>query len=263
VAVNDFYANVWEMLPADSALLTPSGVFGYDAFYWRLVYDARADVLLPALSTPSPSQRDIQGRERFSTTPITDRQRLRGPGSLPIDLLPGEIWQVPILFGVEDESGESAHRGRLVLYALQDTPPELTTPKAEPDTQIGIQREGLTLLGVDLEPSSVESGGRLHLTLYWKAEQAAAIQIQTSLGGSPLESHPLGLGNLSRDRETSRSLSEGLLREDYWVVVPSTTEPGLHPLTIRWGAMDESISLDDIYVLDEEGTMERWTRIAG
>lgn len=263
VAVNDFYANVWEMLPADSALLTPSGVFGYDAFYWRLVYDTRPDVLLPALSTPTPSGLDIQGRARYSSTPISERQRLRGPGALPADLLTGEIWQVPILLGVEGDGGGFGRRGRLVLHALQDTPPEQIVPTAEPETEIGILYDGLTLVGVDLEPSSVESGGRLHLTLYWKAEQAAAIQVQTALGDSPFESHPLGLGNLSRDRETSRALSEGFLREEYWVVVPSTTEPGLHPLAIQWGSMVDSIPLGEVNVVDEEGTMERWIRIAG
>ena len=36
VAVNDFYANVWEILPENSALITRGGVMGYDAFYWPL-----------------------------------------------------------------------------------------------------------------------------------------------------------------------------------------------------------------------------------
>jgi 4-amino-4-deoxy-L-arabinose transferase-like glycosyltransferase len=61
VAVNDFYANVWEILPENSALITRGGVMGYDAFYWPLIYNTRTDVFLPTLPTPFPVSTSLDG----------------------------------------------------------------------------------------------------------------------------------------------------------------------------------------------------------
>jgi hypothetical protein len=47
VAINDFYHNVFQMLPEGSAIVGRGGVFGYDMFYFRYVYDIRPDVLMP------------------------------------------------------------------------------------------------------------------------------------------------------------------------------------------------------------------------
>ncbi len=46
-AIGDFYRNVNAMLPRDSVLIGRRGVFGYDMYYWRMVYNVRPDVALP------------------------------------------------------------------------------------------------------------------------------------------------------------------------------------------------------------------------
>lgn len=61
-AINDFYENAFEILPEGSVLLGRGGVSGYDMFYWRLVYNARPDVLMSHLTNPRPSPEDVKER---------------------------------------------------------------------------------------------------------------------------------------------------------------------------------------------------------
>ena len=82
-AINDFYENAFEILPEGSVLLGRGGVFGYDMFYWRLVYNSRPDVLVPHLSNPRPSSEDVKGREIYTTMRLDSPQAGRGPWALP------------------------------------------------------------------------------------------------------------------------------------------------------------------------------------
>jgi hypothetical protein len=261
VAINDFYANVWEILPSNAALLTQSGVFGYDAFYWQLVYGTRADVSLPALPSPTPSREDLEGRELFSTTALRGQTRARGPGALPPNLLDEDLWQVPVLVGVQTTSGGFISRDRLTLYQICQTPPELIVADAAPEFQLDIDFGGLTLLGLDLDSQTVESGGRIHLILYWKIDQPGLYQVETSLGDLSLEVHSLGFGNL--ERYLHQTGSNGIVVEDYWLVIPSTTPAGPQELSIRRVGQNYLSTLVELTVLDEEEAMERWLRIAG
>src|SRR3972149_938905 len=45
----------------------------------------------------------------------------------------------------------------------------------------------LTLLGADLGSSAVESGGRMHIVLYWRGAEAGRLTVTTSLGDIVLE----------------------------------------------------------------------------
>jgi hypothetical protein len=56
---------VWEYLPEEAALITPRQ--GYEAFYWRMVYETRPDVLLPFLQNPQPAPADLSGRDVYAT----------------------------------------------------------------------------------------------------------------------------------------------------------------------------------------------------
>jgi hypothetical protein len=263
VAINDFYANVWEILPTNAALLTQSGVFGYDTFYWRLVYDTRSDVLLPALPSPSPSPKDLEGCELFSTTPLDGQARARGPGALPPNLLQDDLWQIPVLVGVQTASEGFASRGRLTLYHLSQTPPDLIVAEATPEFLLDINFGGLTLLGLDLDSQTVESGGRIHLILYWQIDQPGPYQIETSLGNQSLEMHRLGFGNFERYLSQFRSNRDRIVVEDYWLVIPSTTPAGSQNLSVRLVGQTDTSTLTELTVLDGEETMERWLRIAG
>jgi hypothetical protein len=263
VSINDFYANVWEMLPSDSTLLTQGGVFGYDAFYWQLVYDTRQDVLLPSLPTPNPAPMDVLGHDLYATTQVTGANRARGPGGLPPNLVSKDLWQIPILTGAQSGTGGLNPRGRLVLYQLSETPENLVVDEANPTILLNLDLNGLTLLGADVDPLNVESGSRIHLTLYWRLDRPRPYQIETALDGRPIEIHDLGFGNLERYQAEIGPVLERVILEDYWLVVPSTTSEGSHELTVRIVGHEEAISITELKVIDQEEAMERWLRIAG
>lgn len=263
VSINDFYANVWEMLPSDSALLTQGGVFGYDAFYWQLVYDTRQDVLLPALPTPSPAPMDVLGRDLYSTTQVIGPNRTRGPGGLPPNLVSNDLWQIPVLTGAQSGAGSLNPRGRLVLYQLSETPKNLVVDEANPTILLDLNWSGLTLLGADVDPLNVESGSRVHLTLYWRLDQPHPYQIETTLDGRSIEIHDLGFGNLERYQAEIGPVMGRVILEEYWLVVPSTTPEGTHALTVRLVGHEETITITELMVVDQEEAMERWLRIAG
>ncbi|MEE9514346.1 MAG: DUF2723 domain-containing protein [Anaerolineales bacterium] len=264
VAVNDFYTNVWEILPENSTLITRGGVMGYDAFYWPLIYNTRPDVFLPTLPTPFPVSTTLDGLDLYSATPVGDNQKVMGPGALPPNFLPKDLWQVPVLIGAhQNQPGLLSQRGRLVLYHLTEEPPDMITNTASPTTLLNLKLGDVTLLGIDLEPESVESGGRIHLTLYWKILRLDRYGVELSIGDSILEAHELGFGNLARYYKELGICMDSVIVEDYWLVLPSTTPSGTHDLTIRLLIGGETSPIAEIIVLDEEKDMERWLKIAG
>jgi hypothetical protein len=262
VAVNDFYANVWEILPENAALLTQRGVFGYDAFYWRMAYATRPDILLPSLPYHFASSRDLAGRGLFSTTPIQASTLTRGPGTLAVDLVPRDSWQVPLLFGAWSDTS-LAGRGRLVLYRLSATPPNLVRESVAPSHALNASLGGVTLLGADVGGSIVESGGRLHLTLYWHDVGRGQLTVTTSLDDVALESHPIGMGLLDRWQAEFGTVGDRTVVEDYWVVIPSTANAGEPMLSVSAEPGGAPVPVVTIQIIDEEEAFERWLNAAG
>ncbi|MGD2252138.1 MAG: DUF2723 domain-containing protein [Anaerolineales bacterium] len=262
VALNDFYASVWETLPQDAVLLTQGGVFGFDAFYWRLVYDTRPDVLLPAMENPNLAPCDHMSGVLYSTTPMQGAGKARGPGALAQCPMPEEVWQVPVLIGPQSEGG-FVRRGPLVLFRLSQQPPELTLSHADPSTRVAANLGGLVLVGVDLESQRVESGDRLHLVYYWRMNRPNRYQVQTYLGELQLESHELGFGNLARYHAEVQPITGQVIVEDYWLVIPSTAEAGEHVLEVGLSNGVERIVIGSITVVDNQEAMERWLKVAG
>jgi hypothetical protein len=261
VALDDFYANLWEMLPPGSALLTESGVFGYDAFYWQLVYATRPDVLLPALPAPNASPSNVAGREVYSTTLAAPPGR-GGPGSALPGMAASGAWQVPVLLGSLTAGGGGRSDG-LTLYHLTEDPPLLTAENVHPDIPVGADLGGVTLLGTDVGPIPVESGARLHITLYWRLQTAGSTIVGTALGSLPLERHQIGFGNLGRYRVEVGPLARQVIIDDYWVVVPSTLATGSHSLTVRLAASSPTVEITMVTVVNNEETLERWLNAAG
>jgi hypothetical protein len=228
-AINDFYENVFDLLPEGAVLLSRGGVFGYDLFYFRLVYDVRPDVLIPALE-PGLSAEALVGREVYSTVPPAELGGRRNPWSPPPGWVPSDVWAVPVLIGNTVAQGTNRP---LVLYRLTEEPPPLIVADAQPEHRVEKRLGVLTLVGYDLEEDSVEAGGTLHLTLYWRVEGAPGrLQVGTALGDVLLEVHPLGMGNLERYVETFHPPRNGVLVEEYRVVIPRRTEPGSVPLEV-------------------------------
>ena len=235
-AINDFYENVFDLLPQDSALLGRGGVFGYDMFYFRLVYGYRPDVAMPMIDGPHPAPGELAGRALYTTQPAAGRGG-GGPWAPPSSLLPGGSWYVPVLLGQSDASDGLPGQGRsLVLYAASPRPPELVVDWVDPDNLVDRELGGLALVGYDVDTGMAVPGGRLHLRLYWRADEVPRSLVVTRLGGMPLEAHELGLGNLTRYVQQVRPLQGGVIVEDYWIVVPSTLAPGNHPLQVGLSA---------------------------
>lgn len=231
-AINDFYDNLWSLLPEGSVLLGRGGVFGYDLFYYRLVYNTRPDVLIPNLDNPAPNRADLIGREIYSNLRMDGPQAGVGPGALPPGLVDPSSWHVPVLIGGGSDSGLGLRR-ELVLYHITAEPPELVVANPQPEHLTEIELDGLILVGYDLRPDAVAPGGALRLTLYWRMDQPRRYLIETRLGETGLERHELGFGNLQRYVEEVQPLRDGVIVEDYWVVVPSTVSPG--ELTLQVG----------------------------
>jgi hypothetical protein len=263
-AVNDFYAGVWSVLPENAALVTQSGVFGYDAFYWQLVYGTRADVLLPLLPGPNPSAGDFAGRDLFTTTRAISGNQ--GPGALPAGLLKGNYWTVPVLFGQQPEES-FGRRETLVLYHLMADPPPLL--EADPHPQFAVVKDlgPVQLLGFDLSAQRIESGDVLIVKFYWRLKTVASVRVETRLGDLTLEQHEIGFGLLGRYAQAVPLPAGSVISDSFALVIPSGTAPGAYAFTIRPAGIGSTpgaeINLGTVNVVNEKGTMERWLQIAG
>jgi len=261
-AVNDFYENVWEILPQGSVLIGRGGVFGYDMFYWRLVYNVRPDVVIPMIEGPRPSSGSLLLAEAgpiYTTQPLDSQRPGRGPWSPPPGLLKPDSWYILVLLGQGGTSPQSHQRPGLTLYQVSDEPPELVVQQAQPQHVVGQPLGGLELVGYDLEDEEVSQGGRLQLTLYWRVQKPERVLIATSLGDTALEAHDLGLGNLQRYVEEYRPPRQGIVVEDYLLVVPSHTPLGSQTLSVslqrpfRFGEeaeVSEVIKLTQVVVIE-------------
>jgi hypothetical protein len=266
VAINDFYANVWEMLPESAALLTRSGVFGYDAFYWRLAYGTRPDVYLPVTHAANTAPADLQGRGLYSTVGRQGLQRAAPKTPRPADLMIRDSWMIPLLVGAQAASSPSttwAAGDRLTLYSLSSDAPSLVVDSASPSIAMERPLGGVTLIGADVTPRTVESGGRIHLVLYWRVAGAQTPSVSVGLDGGTLERHEIGFGNLSRYSAEIGPVAGRVVVEDYWLVIPSTVTEGEHALTVGVGDMKETVELLRLTVTDEQGRYERWLNAAG
>ncbi len=228
-AVDDFYRNVFRLLPKGSVLLGRSGVFGYDIFYYRLVEGVRPDLEIPLLEGSQVRPEALAGREVYTTLRPAGGARA---GRSRVSGLPAGAWYSPILLGGVSARGATGSDRSLVLYRVQREPPALVVEEATPQVRLEADLDGLRLLGYTLEERMVEAGGMLHLTLYWQVTGRPQGLIATFLGETPLETHSLGLGNLERYLQEVRPLGDGVLVEEYRLVVPADAAAGPWPLRV-------------------------------
>jgi hypothetical protein len=266
VAINDFYANTWEMLPEGAALLTRNGVFGYDAFYWRLAYGTRPDVCLPVTPGAKTALADLQERSLYSTVGRQALQRAAPRTLSSADLMIRDSWMTPLLVGargVGSAPAAWAAGDRLTLYSLSSDAPSLVVDQASPSIVVERPLGNGTLVGADVSPRTVESGGRIHLVLYWRVAGAQSPAASVGLDGTPLERHEVGFGNLVRYQAEIGPVAGRIVMEDYWLVIPSTVTDGEHLLTIGVGDLQETVELTRLTVTDEQGRYERWLNATG
>ncbi len=262
-AIDDFYVNLWQVLPKDAALVTQGGVFGYDAFYWQYVYATRPDVLLPMLPGPNPTPEALSGRDLYATTQAVNGNR--GPGALPNGLLNQGMWQVPVLIGEQPE-GQSGKRESLVLYHLTSEPPQLIVTDPQPQIPLDLEFSSMQLIGLDLSSTRVESGSALQIRMYWKRTGSGTLRVELGLDGRGLEQHEVGFGLLERYAQEMGLQPGQVVADQYWLVIPSTAEVGGQTLTIRTadlrGGGGQALPLAQLDIINEIGTVQRWLQIA-
>ncbi|MBI5301908.1 MAG: DUF2723 domain-containing protein [Chloroflexi bacterium] len=218
--IPDFYQNVYAMLPRDSVLVGRRAVFAYDAFFWQAIYNVRPDVTLPvARNIPLP-QRDAP---LYTTVRVENGQVQGGIFAPPRELLPLDAWYIPVLIG----------DGRdLTLYRASATPPALIVADAEPPSRVNHDFGGLVFLGYDMTRVDDAPRPRVHLKTYWRITQPRAYVISTRVDGTTLETHDLGFGNLARYVRENRVPRDGVIVEEYDLVIPSYLKRGAHRLQI-------------------------------
>jgi len=235
-SVNDFYRNVFERLPPGATLVGGRGVFGYDMFYFRQTEGLRPDVSLPLMEAPAAAGPAQIGRatDLFSTV----QPQQGGPGQRRAlgggDALPADRWYVPVLAAPMLEQSTVGRRA-LVLYRAQRQPPNLVVSQASPGHVVDHDFGGLTLVGYDVDREA-RAGGTVHVVLYWRMSKPDRYLVTTQLGDVGFETHELGFGNLERFvRTTGRS--DGIVVEEYDLVVLSSIRPGDQPFVVRVGGL--------------------------
>jgi hypothetical protein len=221
-ALEDFYRGVFALLPLDSVLVGSRGVFGFDMLHWRHVYHLRPDVTLP-LDWPPPAAA-AHDAPLFTTLRVENgRAAGVGPWGPPAGLLPADAWYVPVLVG---------NRHKLVLYRAEPAPPPLMVADARPDHRVDRSFGGVTLLGYDLGRVMDAPGPQVHLKTFWRVTEPAAVIVGTRVGDTGLEAHELLFGNLPRYIAEVNPPGDGVLVEEFDLVLPSWLAPGMHTLSI-------------------------------
>jgi hypothetical protein len=91
-------------------------------------------------------------------------------------------------------------------------------------------------------------------------------RVITSLGSTSLEQHEVGFNLLPRYRNAVDLPQGSVVADRYWLVIPSTSPPGVWPLTLgklgSGGQINETVLLATLEVVNQSSTMERWLRIA-
>jgi hypothetical protein len=234
--VPDFDRNVYDLLPPDSDVLASRGAFGADLLYWQIADGMRRDVTVLGQRDAPPWD---GSRPLYATLRVADGvPTLAGRIGRREDDLPADAWYVPVLFGNA--------RG-MILSRVAQRPPTLvdeTAPAVE-----GRRLGPVTLLHADVRADPDAPTGRLHVRTLWRVPDASRVVVATGLGDRTLESHTLGLENLARYARTEGLPPGSLVREDFRVVVPSTTAAGAY--TARIG----------VTVFGERGIAMEWTDV--
>jgi len=214
--VGDFYRAAFAMIPPGAVLVPRGGAFGSEVAYFHDLMGLRRDVRVAGRSRSelrsSPAVPAV-----FTTTepqvgaavPLSDR-----------------AWFVPVLRG---------SRHDMTLYRVLTGAPPLVVRDAAPGVRVDRVLGDATLVGYDA-PGVVD--GRVHLKTYWHVSPTVRVIVATEAGGTRLEAHELGFGNLPRYRAEHGFADGGTVVEELAVVLPAALPRGALPL--RVGAIDYS-----------------------
>lgn len=254
--VRDFYQEVFRVVPEGSVLLGRPGVPGFDLFHHYQMGSPRPKIDVPQLEAPDAfTAAELDGRPLYLVAaPDVIRHSTKGVDGQA--LLPEELWYVPVLAAPSPHvSWLGGHP--LTLYRAQSEPPPFVVPEAHPQHAVGVEMDGVRLLGFDIDRTRVDAGGTLHLRLYWEAVKPPALsfyKVSLVLGDARFrETHTLGFGLIERLQREGRLSAGFTFVEDYRLVVTSGLSEGkrtLRLLTCDFGTMGsrEEASVDLIEI---------------
>lgn len=255
--VKDFYEEVFRTVPEGSVLLGRPGVPGFDLFHHYLMSSRRPDIDVPQLEAPDAfTAAELRGRPLYLTAaPDVIRQSTKEVDGQT--LLPQDLWYVPVLAAPSwHVSWLGGHP--LTLYRAQSEPPPFVLREAaHPQHTVGVEMDGVRLLGFDIDRARVAAGDTLHPKLYWEAVKPPALsfyKVSLVLGDARFrETHTLGFGLIERLRREERLSAGFRFVEDYRLVVASGLPAGRHTLrlmTCDFGTMGsrEETSVDLIEI---------------
>jgi len=226
--INDFYTNVFELLPADATLAGAGGVFGYDMFYYPLVYDVRPDVSIPAA-----------GRGAIKTAPSSSSGTVfsissadAGGRNLTLGA-PGELWSIPVLVAPAHDDQGAFIRRRLVLYEQSSEPPPLTADNGPQVSRVVLGAQA-DLLGLDLDDRRVERGETVTVRLYWAVTGDGQSDFSLQLGSTdePAFEAEAGFGLWDRYSREVEPLLGRTVVDTFELVVLSSAPTGTQPLLL-------------------------------
>jgi len=219
-AFEDFYENIFEILPRNSHLAPGPGVFGQGALYFQKVRGVRPDVTIHTKA----------GRMQMPATPVYSTLRVvnglaRAPFVAPP--FPPKAWLVPELVGNGPD---------LILYRVDRRPPSLIGRRlpagpagTDPDAAPSLARSVVKVVGTRDRP-------RLHVHLQWNISDLQSRFVITRVDGTTINARTLGMGNLERFLAEGGRLGGGPVVETYELVLPRSVKPGTH--TVQFGLSD-------------------------
>ncbi len=159
--INDFYDNVFATLPQNATLVGRGGVFGYDMFYWRYVYNVRPDVYIP-LAIRFDNSRTQQNSQTFTISPPGGQGGFGGPSPAPRGLQSQNAWYVPVISApVETDDTAALEMARtLTLYQSQTQAPKMFVSGVTPQNEVDYNFGAATLVGYDVDSTMSRPVGR-------------------------------------------------------------------------------------------------------
>ncbi len=226
----------------------------YIMLFWQAVAEVAEDYTLVVRLDGEEGQTFLPANTAYPTSRWTAGEVVRGQYDfdVPVGAEPGQAsLQVGLVDGIGEIVGQFVTLTDLEVEATERvfTIPETQYPSG---ANFG---EVVTLIGADLDATTVEPGGTLHLTLYWqaRARMETSYTVFTHLLGdenriwAQKDSLPAG-----GERLTTGWAPGEVIRDDYELVVKNDAPPGEYVVEV--GLYDASRpDFPRLPVLDESG----------
>lgn len=245
----DFARTTLERVEPNSTIVTDSWTAS-PLWYMQLVEGHRLDVFVsPIFSVPGQDVNAFIAQQFEKGRPVYAAEGLRGD----VDAIRDRYFVQPIVLnGIEsmvtnvlpkpDYKDHLVARGS--FYRVLQDPPTLSVEEVPPSARLDVPfGDAVSLVGLSTEPEVARRGDVLQMSYYWRLEAPAEEDLQATVfftdgdeavqlrQGFPLwwQSRELG-GSLY---PTSKWGVGEIVREEYYVLVPRTVEPGSYYVRVR------------------------------